>query len=344
MNLPFNRLRLAAVLLVMAGVTGPITPGHALDLDRKPMLRASVLVKSDLVTIGDFFEGAGTIAATPIFRAPDLGHTGTVPAAQVVQAAKAAGLYDASQGSIANVVVTHVSRIITQDDVQRLIATSAAKQADLPAGSELQVALDQAFEPHNTDARSGDPMHLAALTYSAITGRFEAVVMLDTGAGVDRVRIRGTATEMVPVLTLTRTVDRGEVVSADDVAIVKQPRRVNGWAKPVEVSQIVGMAAKRQMRPDQPVTAADFAPPILVARGEMVTIVFQMPGLMLTARGTAMDNGIKGEAVNILNPTSKRIIRGTVVSQGKVQVIGGMSLVADDVAMNTSTANGRTQQ
>ncbi|MFX8856578.1 flagella basal body P-ring formation protein FlgA, partial [Acinetobacter baumannii] len=74
----------------------------------------------------------------------------------------------------------------------------------------------------------------------------------------------------------------------------------------------------------------------------------QMPGLALTARGTAMDNGIKGEAVNILNPTSKRIVRGTVVSQGKVQVISGATTFGEDVALNTSSnnapANGRTQQ
>jgi flagella basal body P-ring formation protein FlgA len=339
-----DRLRLVATLFAIATVTGSVTPGHALDLDRKPMLRAAVSVKADLVTIGDFFEGAGTLAATPIFRAPDLGHSGTVPARQVLEAAKAAGLFDATTGSVANVVVTHDARPITQDDVRRLIGDAAAKQADLPKGSELQIALDQPFETHNTDARSGDPLRLAGLTFSPITGRFEAIVLFDVGTGVERERIRGSATEMVPVVTLTRTVDRGEIIAADDIALVKQPRRAIGNFKPIDPQQIIGLAAKRQLRPDQTVSAADFAPPVLVTRGDTVTLVYQMPGLTLTARGTALDNGIKGEAVNILNPTSKRTVRGTVVSQGKVQVISTMAALGDDVAMNTSAVNGRTQQ
>jgi flagella basal body P-ring formation protein FlgA len=344
----FDHRRFATALLAFATVAGAITPGFALDLDRKPVLRSNVSVKGDLVTIGDFFEGAGTVAGTAIFRAPDLGHSGTVPAKDVVAAAKAAGLFDASIGTVANIVVTHEARQITQEDMKRLIGDAALKQADLPSGSTLDIAFDQPFETRNTDANSGDPLRLAGLTFSAVTGRFEAVVVFDVGSGVERQRIRGTATEMVPMLTLTRTIDRNEVVNADDIIIVKQPRRVAGNARPVDASQIIGMAAKRQLRPDQPVSSTDFAPPVLVARGDTVTLVYQMPGLALTARGTAMDNGIKGEAVNILNPTSKRIVRGTVVSQGKVQVISGATTFGEDVALNTSSnnapANGRTQQ
>lgn len=344
----FDRPSLATLVLALATMTGSATPGHALDLDRKPVLRSSVTVKGDLVTVGDFFEGAGTVAGTAIFRAPDLGHSGTVPAKDVVAAAKAAGLFDASIGTVSNIVVTHEARQITQDDIRRLIGDAALKQADLPNGSTLDLAFDQPFETRNTDANSGDPLRLAGLTFSAVTGRFEAVVVFDVGSGVERQRIRGTATEMVPMLTLTRVIDRNEVISADDITVVKQPRRLAGNARPVDPSQIIGMAAKRQLRPDQAVSAVDFAPPVLVTRGDTVTLVYQMPGLALTARGTAMDNGTKGEAVNILNPTSKRIVRGTVVSQGKVQVISGATTFGDDVAMNTTSnaapANGRTQQ
>jgi hypothetical protein len=62
---------------------------------------------------------------------------------------------------------------------------------------------------------------------------------------------------------------------------------------------------------------------------------------MLSARGTAMDNGTKGEAVAILNPTSKRIVHGTVIGQGKVQVLGGILTASADA---NTTATGSAPQ
>ncbi len=41
--------------------------------------------------IGDLIEHAGIIAKVPIFRAPDLGSTGTVPAEAVVEAVRQYG-------------------------------------------------------------------------------------------------------------------------------------------------------------------------------------------------------------------------------------------------------------
>ena len=56
-------------------------PQHA-----APKLRELVTVTDELVRIGDLVENAGAAAEIAVFRAPDLGHTGTVPVARVVEA------------------------------------------------------------------------------------------------------------------------------------------------------------------------------------------------------------------------------------------------------------------
>ena len=48
------------------------------------MLRANVSVTTDIVRIGDFVDNAGSAAQIAIYRAPDLGTTGTLPVAQVI--------------------------------------------------------------------------------------------------------------------------------------------------------------------------------------------------------------------------------------------------------------------
>ncbi|MDR3374548.1 MAG: flagellar basal body P-ring formation chaperone FlgA [Ancalomicrobiaceae bacterium] len=315
--------RAAALALAVASLVSA-AGAASIDLDRKPTLRPAVTVNSDVVTIGDFFEGAGTIGETPIFRSPDLGQTGTVSAAKVIAAAKAAGLYDADAGSLVDVVVTHEAREFAQDDVARLIGDAAARQFPLPDGSELVVTFDQPITPQKTDPHSSQPMRVASLSYWPATGRFDALIIFDLGNGVERLRVRGSATEMVPTPTITRDVARGDVISADAVVMTKQPRRIVGVGRPADPGQIIGQAARRPLHNGQYVGLADVMPPVLVTRGDTITLVYEVPGLVLTTRAQAMDSGTRGETVGVMNPQSKRIVHGTVVGAGKVQVSGGV--------------------
>src|SRR5579859_1321318 len=54
-----------------------------------PVLRAQVTVESDIVRIGDMIENAGSAAQIAIYRSPDLGTTGMLPTAQIINALQA---------------------------------------------------------------------------------------------------------------------------------------------------------------------------------------------------------------------------------------------------------------
>ena len=59
------------------------------DVIAAPMLRANVSVADDVVRIGDVIDNAGAAARIAIYRAPDLGTTGSLPTAQVLNALQA---------------------------------------------------------------------------------------------------------------------------------------------------------------------------------------------------------------------------------------------------------------
>ncbi len=77
--------------LAIAALTalGAAQASAAPEQDR-PVLKAEAIVTGDVVRIGDLVEHAGIVANVPIFRAPDLGSTGTVPADAVIEAVRAA--------------------------------------------------------------------------------------------------------------------------------------------------------------------------------------------------------------------------------------------------------------
>ena len=52
--------------------------------------------------------------------------------------------------------------------------------------------------------------------------------------------------------------------------------------------------------------------PEIVQRNEAVTLVYEVPGIVLTMRGKALEAGAEGDIVNVLNVQSKRTVQGTV--------------------------------
>src|SRR5689334_21832480 len=73
---------------------------------QRPTLKSDVIVNSDIVRIGDLIENAGIVATVPIFRAPDLGYTGTVSADTVLEAVRSHALIGVDAGDVREIVVT----------------------------------------------------------------------------------------------------------------------------------------------------------------------------------------------------------------------------------------------
>ncbi|MBP0575111.1 flagella basal body P-ring formation protein FlgA, partial [Mycobacterium tuberculosis] len=82
---------------------------------------------------------------------------------------------------------------------------------------------------------------------------------------------------------------KGDVVQATDLVAQRLPRAQADRVGQTDPSAVVGKAAKRALRAGLPALAADFGVPQAIAKGDLVTIVVEMPGLMLTVRGIAQE-------------------------------------------------------
>lgn len=319
-----------AFSLLMSGFARDVAFGQTAPV--KPTLRATVAVPDAIVTIGDFFDDAGDKASTPLFRAPDLGTSGAVPARRVVELARNAGLIGADTGGLTEVEVSRLSRPVEAEEMSRLVATEALRQNGRGLGDatidDLRVAFEGSIEPHHADLRATAPVRIASFSLNPQNGRFDALFLIDQGNGAERLRLRGEVFETVQVVTLSRQMSRGDVVTRDDVVVERLPRRQVGSLRAADPDLIVGMAARRQLRPGQPLTASDFIRPIVVNRGDSVTVVFEGTAFTVSSRGQAQDSGSVGDMVGVINPQSKRVIHATVAGPGKLVVASGSTAVA----------------
>jgi len=82
-----------------------------------PVLRANVSVAGDLVRIGDVIDNAGTFAKIAIYRAPELGTTGTLSTAQVLSVLRAHQVIGVDTRDLREIQVTRLARTLLPREI-----------------------------------------------------------------------------------------------------------------------------------------------------------------------------------------------------------------------------------
>ena len=126
---------------------------------------------------------------------------------------------------------------------------------------------------------------------------------------------------------MTRSLKPGEVVKASDVTMERRPKtEVRGDG--IATGQAIGLAAKMALRSGQALRNDDLIKPQVVQRNESVTIYYEVPGIMLTVRGKALEAGAVGDVVGVLNIQSNRTVQATVIGPGRVTIAAAGPLIA----------------
>lgn len=310
---------LASLLTVGAAAAQTLPP---LEQGR-PVLRAEAIITGDIVRIGDLVDHAGIIANVPIFRAPDLGATGTVSADSVVDAVRAHALVGLDTNGLSEVVVTRASRTIPAKQVEETVAAALSKQYALGEAKNIAISFERELRAIQVEPNAQGEPRVARVNYDARNGHFDATLEIPTGAANRGIlRLSGRAVAAMDVVTVSRAIERGAVLKDGDVVIERRARADVGRDVVLEINQAIGLAARAALQPGRPLRSAELMKPELVARNETVTLVYEIPGIMLTVRGKALDGGAEGDTINVLNEQSKRTVQGVVVGPGRVMISG----------------------
>lgn len=148
------------------------------------------------------------------------------------------------------------------------------------------------------------------------TGQFIANVITDLG---EVRRVWGVATLTQPVPVPVRRLMPDDIVRAEDIEMVDLPwARVNAYAV-TETSALVGMQVRRMLSPGRPVQVQSVQPPIIISRGERVTIQLSYGTLELAAEGKAISDAHLGQEVRVVNLSSNKTIVGIARADGLVE-------------------------
>jgi flagella basal body P-ring formation protein FlgA len=293
----------------------------SVDVIAAPVLRANVTVSGDVVRIGDVIDNAGSSAQIAIYRAPDLGTTGTLPTAQVLNALRAHQVIGVDTRDLREISVTRLARTLESKDVETAVARALEHRGGLGDAANLSLTFDRDVSDMRLEVSNSGAMQAASSRYEPRNNRFDVTFEIanESVAAPTRLRFTGIAIETVEAAVLSRNVERNEVIKSSDVVVERRPKAEVGPDFAAR-ERAVGMQARRQLRAGQALKSADLTKPDLVTRDQNVTLIYEATGLYLTIRGKALEGGTEGDVVSVLNLQSKRTVSGVVIGRGQVSI------------------------
>jgi flagella basal body P-ring formation protein FlgA len=327
-------MMIARILLGLGLIlVAPAAWAQSLDrIAELPRLKSTVTVARDTVRIGDLIENAGPLSDIAIFRAPDPGSTGSVSAERVLEVVRAHNLLLVNSSGVSDVEVTRVSRAIRRSEIEARIVRAFAAQFTSGDPSRFAVTFEREPRTIHVEPQVTGELQVTRSSYDPRSTRFDVTFDVPGGAGHSLVRYTGTFVETAQAVMLARPINRGETVRASDLIVERRPKSEVPGDAISDAAEAAGMAARAALRAGPPLRRADLVKPEIVKRDETVTLIFEVPGIVLTVRGKALEGGAEGDVINVLNIQSKRTVQGIVSGPGRVTMAAALPITVTEAA------------
>lgn len=195
-----------------------------------------------------------------------------------------------------------------------LITDLVAERAEQELGPALPP--NGQFQIHLADGLPRDGQFIQEFWIDQSSGQFIANVVTLQG---DVTRVWGLAVLSVPIPVVNRRVQPDEILQPRDIEMIEMAwARVHAFAI-TEYEDLVGMQVRRMLSPGRPVHHQSVTPPIIVSRGDKVTIELQHGPLQLTATGKAISDAHLGQEVRVVNLSSNKTITAIAKGDGLVE-------------------------
>ena len=282
------------------------------------VLRQQVEVTGSYVRLGDLFTGAGERAESIVAYAPAPGKRAVFDARWLYRVARNHRLVWRPISLNDRAVVRRFSHAITRQEVEDHIHAVLVEQG---LDGDMQVAIGNRMLRLFVPGDSNATIAIDDLSYDARSRRFSAVVTAPANdPAAQRVRVTGRVHRIRDVPVLARRIKMGETIRKTDIKWIRD--RSDNLQRDIvlDPKELVGMVPRRPLSAMTPVRTHDVRRPIAVKKGGLVIIILRRPGMLLTAKGRALEDGSHGDVIQVSNTQSNTVIDAEVTGTNKVAV------------------------
>jgi flagella basal body P-ring formation protein FlgA len=165
---------------------------------------------------------------------------------------------------------------------------------------------------------------LADFIYDPASYRFTATLTVSVpDAEPATLRLTGQVVPMIDVAMLSHHLQAGSVLTAQDINPGRVPAASLRGEPALNPATALGLALRRDTPPGRPLVMGDLVHPVLIARNATVRMALIAGGIALSAEGTALEDGVMGAHIRVLNPSSHVVILAEVTGADEVRIMPG---------------------
>jgi flagellar basal body P-ring formation protein FlgA len=283
-----------------------------------PTLRPTSVVDGAVIRLGDLFADAGAVASDIVAPAPPPGARTIFDAAWLAASAREHQLDWQPASRLDQASVSRATRAIEAAAIAaRLLEEIGMRESIVNA----EIQLDNPALRLLVAAEAADTIAIDGLAIEPRSGRFFAFIAAPAGSSeAERQRVTGRIVRMIDLPVLSHAMTSGDTIAAGDIETMRVRAERLGGDAVLDRQSLLGKTPRHALRPHEPLRLGDIQTPILVHRGDLVTIVLETPTLRLTAQGKALDDGAMGALLHLANTKSNRVIDARVTGPNTAAV------------------------
>lgn len=113
-----------------------------------------------------------------------------------------------------------------------------------------------------------------------------------------------------------RTLPSGTLLQPEDIYL--PPDDTGAAAK--ALSSLLGQQTRVTIYEGRPINASQLTPPHVIARNQIVMLIYETALMRIESEGRALEPGQEGQTIRVMNLSSRATVSGRVTADGTVMV------------------------
>lgn len=306
-----NMAKIIAVILIMVMSMAGFIANINEAMSAHPI--RDVTITGENITLGDVFDGITNNADFVLAPAPRPETVLTWNANTLNRIAKTFDLPYRATGKD-QIQIRRLASLISEEMIENAIKESL-KQEGVKGTFDLDfVGVNpEIILPHDIPPT----VEIESLSYNASRETFSATIKT-----VDN-RLRqftGVVYPMVDIPVLKTPVTRGDIITRNMVTTMPVRTDILTDNMIIRQDELVGMTPRRILRAQTVIKITELDRPVMVKRGDLVTMELRNGPIAITAIAKAMESGTKGDVIRLMNVDSKRTLEAQITGLREAQV------------------------
>lgn len=156
---------------------------------------------------------------------------------------------------------------------------------------------------------------------SAINSWSASMVIMADDNVISALPLAGRYMVMNEVPVFKRPLRNGDIINESDVELKSFPQERTHNDTVADIASLIGRTPVRAVSPNRPIRSSEISAPALIKKNALVQMRYKTASMEISTTGQALDDGAKGDVIEVRNTASKKTARGVVTDSNVVDIV-----------------------